>query len=155
MTRDKMVKVVFVTDGAAWHGMTAERLWALPVGISLYQPENSPLYATAVSYEDVVVARPGSTGDLQFESVHSRGGHSTYQFILEEGVTKADMAPYWKPIERLGCTSESSLEPEDVFAVDVPPNTDVYAVYSLLEAGEQAGIWKFGEGHCGHSLRKD
>jgi hypothetical protein len=146
-------KVIFDTDGNAWHGTTAERLWATPVGIRLYRLENSPLYAYGVSYQDVVVARKDADTLLRFVSVQSRGGHSTYRVVLKAASTKADFERHWKPLEQLGCTYESSADPENVFAIDVPPSTDVYVVYPLLEDGERDGVWEFEEGHCGHPLR--
>jgi hypothetical protein len=146
------VKIIFDTDGNAWHGMTAERLWATPVGISLYRLENSPLDAYGVSYQDVVVAREDADASLRFVSLQDRGGHSTYRVVLKGAAAKSDFETYWKPIERLGCTYESSRDPENVFAIDVPPSTDVYEVYPLLENGERDGVWEFEEGHCGHPL---
>jgi uncharacterized protein DUF4265 len=147
------VKIIFDTDGNAWHGMTAERLWATPVGISLYRLENLPLYAYGISYQDVVVAREDAGGSLRFVSVQNRGGHSTYRVVLKEAATRSDFEMYWKPIEQFGCTYESSRDPENIFAIDVPPSTDVYDVYPLLENGERDGVWEFEEGHCGHPLR--
>ena len=49
-------------------------------------------------------------------------------------------------------TRSGSYEEGDALAVDVPPKADIYEVYSLLEAGEQNGVWEFDEGHCGHPL---
>lgn len=154
MASSKMVKVLFDTDRKAWHRMTAERLWATPVGISLYRLENSPLYAYGVSYWDIVVARQDAEGDLHFSAVHERGGHSTYRVVLEGSASKADFERYWMRMERLGCTYESSRDPENAFSIDVPPKSDVHAVYALLEKGEREGVWEFEEGHCGHPLRK-
>jgi hypothetical protein len=148
-----MVKVVIATDGNSWHGMTAERLWATPVGISLYRLENSPLYAHGVSYQDIVVAREDENKVLTFDRVQSRGGHSTYRALLNDTKTKADFERYWEPIAKLGCTYESSRDPETVFSIDVPPTTDVYDVYPLLDKGEHDGIWEFEEGDCAHPLR--
>jgi hypothetical protein len=154
MANEQFVSVIFDTDGPAWHQQTAERLWAIPVGISLYRLENSPLYAYGVSYKDVVVARPRADGGLAFQDVQSRGGHSTYRVVVKASISRVDFERCWKPLEELGCTYESSRDPENIFAIDVPPSTDVYAVYALLEQGEDQGIWEFEEGHCGHPLRK-
>jgi hypothetical protein len=95
------LKIAFETDGNAWHGMTAEHLWATPVGISLYRLENSPLYAYGISYQDVVVARENAGASLRFVSVQDSGGHSTYRVVLKGAATKSDFETYWKPIERL------------------------------------------------------
>lgn len=85
----------------------------------------------------------GATGRWQFSS-----GKFT---ALEPSSAKGDFEKYWSPLEKLlGCTYESSKDPETVFAVDVPPEVDVHAAYGLLEDGERANVWEFGEGHCGH-----
>ena len=39
-----------------------------------------------------------------------------------------------------------------LLAVDIPPNVDIHKAYELLDYGEQAGIWGFEEGHCGHPI---
>ena len=151
---ENMVKIVIETDEGAWHGKTAERLWASRVRDNLYQLENSPLYVYGLSYKDVVVARAFDKNQVLFESVAERGGHSTYRVVLEKLDTKAEFQTYWSPIEKIGCTYESSRDPENVFAIDVPPNVDADMVYSLLEEGENAGVWEFEEGYCGHPLIK-
>jgi hypothetical protein len=148
-----MVRVMFETNGNDWHGTTAERLWATPVGISLYRLENSPFCAYDVSYQDVVVAREDRDGTLRFERVESRGGHSTYRILLKSSSKKCNFETYWRPIELMGCSYESSTDPETVFSVDVPARADIYEVYSLLEHGERDGVWTFEEAHCGHPLR--
>jgi hypothetical protein len=74
--------------------------------------------------------------------------------VLEPGKSKDEFQAYWDPIEALGCSYESSMNPEVEFAVDVPPEVDVHAVFSLLQRGEQEGIWEFGEGHCEHLVPK-
>ena len=148
-----MVKVMIDTNGSDWHGTTAEHLWATPVGISLYRLENSPFCAYNVSYQDVVVAREDGDGILRFERVENRGGHSTYRILLKPSSKKSDFETYWRPIEQLGCSYESSSDPETRFSVDVPAPADIYKVYSLLENGERDEVWTFEEAHCGHPLR--
>lgn len=55
---------------------------------------------------------------------------------------------YWLPLENAGCTYERATG--RLLAIDVPPLTEIHLAYGLLEAGEQAGVWSFQEGHCGH-----
>ncbi len=57
----------------------------------------------------------------------------------------------WRRLQELGCTYERANR--RLIAIDVPPRTDVYAVYRVLEEGEKAKYWEFEEGHCGHPLR--
>ena len=111
---------------------------------------NCPFYAFGVSAEDVVLAE-SEDGQLYFQRVVLRGGHSTYRlWLAKKDVTAPSFVNAWTPLQALGC----SWEQGPVLAVDVPPSADIHRVYSLLEAGETAGIWDFEEGHCGHPLRR-
>jgi hypothetical protein len=154
VTRDRdeaqhaLVKVKFVLDPEEWHGSATETLWAAPVGQNQYRLENSPFYAFGVSYQDVVAAQR-TDNELEFVSVVSRGGHSTYR-ILVQSKSRAEFEKLWKPIQETGCTYEGGSPP--LLSIDVPSNADIHLVYRLLEAGEAAGAWSFEEGHCGHSV---
>jgi len=33
----------------------------------------------------------------------------------------------------------------------VPSTTNIYEAYAALQAGEDADVWTFEEGHCGHA----
>jgi hypothetical protein len=143
------VKIVVELESDAWHGFQTESLWAVPLGGDTYLVRNVPFYAKGLSHEDTVSAVPG-LGVPVVSAVVKRGGHSTYRFILEDGAAEAAWIPFWQPIEEAGCTYERAGT--TLFAVDVPPQTDIQRVYKLLEAGEKAGVWGFEEGHCGHQL---
>ena len=151
-TTSKMVKITALIDGNTWHGKTAERFWATPIGGSQYELENSPLYVRGISYKDVVEGEYRD-GELVAVGVARRGGHSNYQILLNQDSKRSDFERLWARLAALGCTYESSKDPENVFAVDVPPQSDVYAVYAVLEDGEREGVWSFGEGFCGHPLQ--
>jgi hypothetical protein len=144
-----LVKVVFKLDASEWHQSATETLWAESVGGNCYRLKNVPFFAFEVSNQDVVFAEERER-ELHFKSVSSRGGHSTYRLRLLEKRTSERFAESWAPLQNLGC----SYEEGEVLAVDVPPTADIYAVYSLLEAGENAKVWEFEEGHCGHPLRQ-
>jgi len=65
---------------------------------------------------------------------------------------------YWERLGNLGCSYESkshrtSLGDRILYSIDVPAQSDVRAVYSILEEGERNGIWMFQEGHVGHKLK--
>lgn len=140
-------KMIFHLEAEAWHGSATESVWVDDVGQGRYVLENSPFYAFGVSYQDVVSAKEAN-GELIFDKVLSRGGHSTYRLIVPE--SREEFDHYWEPLQRLGCTYEEGLN--RLLSVDVPPLADIYAAYNALEAGEQAGAWSFEEGHCGHVL---
>jgi hypothetical protein len=143
----RLLKMNVPTESADWHGMTAENLWVAELEHGKYRIENNPLYAYGLSYHDVVSGEPDQDGRLLFREVVIQGGHSNYRVLLRSGKTVEDFIKYWSPLGRLGCSYESSKDPEDVFAIDVPPQTDVNEVYKVLELGDQAGVWLFDEGN--------
>lgn len=145
-----VVKVFATLPPADWHNWRSESLWAAPLGNSLFQLRNVPFYLMGISYDDVVQAKDKDK-DLWISGVHSRGGHSTYRFITLDGVLEEQWRPYWQPMADIECTYERATD--RLFSVDIPPNVDIYNAYSLLDAGEKAGIWGFQEAHCGHPLR--
>jgi hypothetical protein len=53
-------------------------------------------------------------------------------------------------LQALGCSYEEG--PNGLLAVDVPPEANIFEVYSALEAGESRDVWTFEEGHCGHAV---
>lgn len=149
LSDEPLVKVFINLQPADWHQYNTESVWAKPLGENLYQIRNVPFYAMELSHDDVVYA---SLADdvLIAQTVEGRGGHSTYRFIVMDGITDEQWAPYWHLLEEIGCTYERGGA--RLFAVDVPPRTDIYKVYELLDAGEKAGVWGFQEAHCGHQL---
>jgi len=148
-----LVKVVFDLESESWHGFQTESVWAEQISDDRCRIRNTPFYAKGISFEDIVFVK-NARGKLVFCSVSIYGGHSTYRVLLTEEVPKGVFLKYWSPLEELGCTYESSENPYQILAVDVPPHADIYRVYSLLEEGEKDGIWGFDEGHCGHLLNQ-
>ena len=144
----RLERIVFRLDPGSWHGNATERLWAEPLGNDRFRIRNTPFYVFGVSNDDVVLA-----ADVERQTVFSRvvlrSGHSTYRLRLEaHDLSASSFVQGWTPLQELGC----SYEEGPVLAVDVPPAADIYAVYELLQAGEDAGVWEFEEGHCGHPL---
>lgn len=147
-----MVKLHFHLDPESWHGASVESLWAKRIssdtGASVFELDNSPFYAFGVSFLDVVRAEE-EDGRLFFVSVASSAGHSTYRLRVPWPSSKFEAA--WARLTSFGCTYEGhSHGKTHLFAVDVPPDADIHAVYRLFEEGEAEGIWEFEEGHCGH-----
>jgi len=150
-----LVKVVIQLepDEDAWHSYGAESMWAEDLGQGRYRLRNIPFAAYGFSNEDVVRAE-SAEDRLKVTGVAIRGGHSTYRAILGSGIDpkNSKFEQYWEPLQRLGCSYESS---EDrILAIDVPPKADIYEVYHLLERGEKEGVWDFEEAHCGHPLSR-
>lgn len=148
----RLVKISFpLPEEDRAHGVEAENLWAEPLPEGRYRIENTPFYAYGVSFQDIVVAEDHN-GKLVYRGVEFRAGHSSYRILLQnpDGYEDQSFKVAWAPLAALGCTYE--VAKSRWLAIDVPALTDVFAVYALLEEGEQSGIWTFEEGHCGHSL---
>lgn len=149
--RDGLTKIAIRLEASASHNHAVENLWAEKVGDGRYRVLNTPFYSYGVSAEDIVFAEPDELGILWFRGTSIRGGHSTYRLLLSDPPSEHMFRTYWNPLAELGCSYEGAGP--RLFAVDVPPRADIYAAYGLLQAGEDAGIWEFEEGHCGHPLR--
>ncbi|MCW5964073.1 MAG: DUF4265 domain-containing protein [Bryobacterales bacterium] len=148
---EQLVKVFVRLEPADWHNYETESVWANPLSKGLYRVRNVPFYAMGISNDDVL--RAELEGDALFcREVAQRGGHSTYRFFLMAGIGDEQWKPYWQPLETLGCSYERGTA--RLFAVDVPPDVDIYKAYALLDQGEKAGVWSFQEAHCGHPLRQ-
>ena len=132
-------------------GVGAENLWAAALGDGRYRIDNIPFYVYGISLDDVVHAEEIG-GRLVFREVVSRSGHSTYRILVKDsaGFNGTDFTSLWPALEELGCSRE--VASRRWIAIDVPPTTDVFSVYSILEAGEEQGVWTFEEGHCGHRV---
>jgi hypothetical protein len=129
-------------------GRFVERLHAIPLGGGVYVLDNSPFYAYDISYKDVFRA-VSEDGSLVFSEVVSRGGHSTYRIKLPVGCDHEYFSRHWSELDRLGCTFEgSSGNAQRLYAIDVPPDVNVFEVYRLLEERERDNVWTFEEGHC-------
>jgi len=103
-----------------------------------------------VSMGDVVRASHRK-GQLEFSRVEKRGGHSTYRLMVSPEAIGPTFESRWDRLSEIGCGLERASA--RFVAVDVPPRTDIYAAYDLIEDGQLAGVWLFEEGHCGHSVR--
>lgn len=146
----KLVKVSLPLDPSEWHGNASETVWAAPITSASYRIDNTPFYFFGLSYGDIVLAAPDVSGQLIYQAVCAHSGHSTYRLMLNKAHPER-FERAWKALEALGCRGERG--PGRIFAVDIPAQVDVYAVYSLFEAGECARIWDFEEGHCGHPIQ--
>jgi hypothetical protein len=151
MNNSNFQKMIFAIKPGMWHGSATESVWVSPLGSSLYKLENSPFFVFDVSFQDVLIGK--YDGDsLIFDSVSSRGGHSTYRIIKIKKDIESFLA-YWSPLQKIGCTFEEGLN--DLLSVDVPPETDIQVAYSKLEQAERKGVWSFEEAHCGHMQKSE
>ena len=157
----KLQKIRIHISPGRWHGRPSETLWAEPAEetapSTTFRLRNTPFFAEGVSFLDMVSAKPDRGGDgLEFVGVIERSGHSTYLILAP--VDSTSFEENWKVLEDLGCSYESTTFPtkggkEVLYAVDVPPEADVDAVYESLSDGERNGVWTFQESHVGHELK--
>jgi hypothetical protein len=147
---DRLVKILVPLGDKSWHGHSGEILWAQPLSDGFYSLRSIPFYALGISFADEVeVALVDSR--LTFSRVVRRGGHSTYRVIVHDGDdSNSRFADAWAPLEDHGCEYERATN--TLVAIDVPPSAEIQTIYRLLKAGEEAGVWDFEEGHCGHAI---
>jgi len=126
---------------------SVENMHAEPLPDGTFRLDNSAFHFYGISWGDrfeVVL----EDGQLFFSKVSGRGGHSTYRVKLPAGKPHSAFLDSWEPLKALGCSYEASgLGPRRLYAIDVPPDADLKAVYRLLEQGEEAGKWEFEEAH--------
>lgn len=144
-----MERMTIFTNSDDWHGMTSERIWVKKIDKNKFRIENNLLYAYGISFGDIVSGKRNE-GTLEFQEVVERGGHSNYRVLLRNGVSPEEFRRRFSELEMLGCRYESSRDPEDVFAIDVPPDVDVKTVYDALEKGGSEGLWHLDEGNFEH-----
>lgn len=144
-------KIVILLPRADWHNHGRESLWAEPIGEDLFRIKNVPFYAEGYAYDDIVHA-PRVKDELIVDHIVQRSGHSTYLLFLNEDPVGNSWVHCWEPLQELGCSYERATN--RLFAVDVPPATDIYQAYKLFEIGKDSGIWDFQENYCGHSVKR-
>lgn len=139
------VRVIFELNGEA--GVSAETMHAVSSPDGLFMLDNSPFYAYGISFGDIFEAQQ-KEGALYFQEVIRRGGHSTYRVKLQVGAAHEDFMRAWDELQRLGCSFEGTGgNSRRLYAIDVPPEADVVAVYNYLQQQEDKGIWEFEEAH--------
>ncbi|MEP1383249.1 DUF4265 domain-containing protein [Alteromonas sp. CI.11.F.A3] len=145
---ENLVKVSITLTSDNIQNACTETMWAKPLGNGHYRLQNSPFAAYGFSYLDVVKAIGNGIPDVV--EIVENSGHSTYRVLLKAGVLESDrFRQYWQKLENIGCTYEGSQS--KLLSIDVPPSTDIFKAYSILESGESAGVWEFEEAKCAHS----
>lgn len=147
---ENLAKVTFELEASDWHDHATETMWAARLADNVYSLRNVPLYISGVSYGDAVVTQR-KRGENLFRRVYERGGHSTYRIFLVGEHSAEQFEQAWEPLQKMGCSYERATD--YLVAVDVPPATDIYEAYHVLERGENSGVWDFEEAHCGHPLK--
>src|SRR5205823_3345161 len=113
-----------------------EWMWAEPAAPGLYRLANTPFYAYGVSLGDVVRVAMRE-GLPTVEAIAERGGRSTYRLIKSSALADEVWEEEWSEFKALGCSSEG--DGDGLVAIDVPAETNIVAVFRLLEEGEAMG----------------
>jgi hypothetical protein len=125
-------------------GIEAEWMWTKTKD-GLYELDNSPFHAYGVSYKDLVSARLAEDGSLEFEQVVKKCGHRTVRIRFPRTKDHSDFEAIWSPLSALGCTFEGSQIDRPVYAIDLPPGTDLAAVVGYLARLEGTGLLQYEE----------
>lgn len=129
--------------------MDAEWLWAEPVSMGVYSLRNIPLYAYGLAMNDHVRAIERE-GALEFVEVVKRNGHSNYRIISKADIKNGPSTAIIQKLVLMGCDWEQG---NSIHAcIDVPPTSNIQAVYKILEEAEKDGVLSFEEGFCGHPV---
>jgi hypothetical protein len=139
-----------IPEDSGWD-LTAEWVWAEPISENVFAIKNIPAYAYGYATDDNV-RTAYKEGAHEVVEVVSRGGHSNYRLISKETIKNGRSEELLNRLAELGCDWE--LANRIHASIDVPPTTDVYAVYGLLEEAAESGFLSFEEGFCGHPLKQ-
>jgi Domain of unknown function (DUF4265) len=126
--------------------VAVENLWAEELGDSLFRVDNIPFFVFGISLNDVVLTESIS-GLKTVVKVVRRGGHSTYRVRMAKDKNIDDFVAVWQQFSSLSCTFEGTGEPDNIFSINVPPQTPVTEVYNMLEKHEEEGLWESEEAH--------
>jgi hypothetical protein len=160
---ENYMKVRFLLNPEDWHGSSAELLWAETIRLgtkNVLRLMNSPFYARGISYLDVVdvILAPDKLG-LDYAGTLEKSGHSTIWLLVPDDLP-AGFKDYWQSLKRLGCTYEWSSEDtvdgkQKLYSVDVPAETDIDAVLSIVEEAQDKNVWIFQIGDLAHKHGED
>ena len=160
---ENYIKLRFHLDPADWHGSSAELLWTEPLWggtMKVFRLMNSPFYARGVSYLDIVRALPAPDGyGIDYAGTVEKSGHSTIWLMVPPGPPPS-FNSCWASLLQLHCNYEGEfLDTKDgrktLYAVDVPPETDIDAVLSIVEEGQARNAWIFQIGDLAHKRGDD
>jgi hypothetical protein len=132
-------------DPAEWHNYRVENLWVDLLDDGTCEIRNVPFYAYGLSLGDRVKV-DFRDGELWYVERVASAGHSTFRIIVPKVFDKDAETAFafrWAALQALGCTYESTGAPRNLFAVDVPPRTDMSRVTALLDAGVSDRTWDY------------
>jgi hypothetical protein len=151
------IQVDVQLDPDSWHGTNTEGIWTRLVkplaDRAIVEVDNIPFFAKSLSLGDKICIRFHHCR-VTIDGVVERGGHSTYRVFFEkQSIAVSKMLDI---IKAMGCDWErTKFRGGELYALDIPPEVDIYNVYQILEAGQREGSWLFEEGYVGDPLRDD
>jgi hypothetical protein len=151
------IQVRLKLDHDSWHGVESEGVWTKLVkplaDKAIVEVDNIPFFTKSLSLRDKISVVFGDNEPM-LESIVERAGHSTYRvFIQNKNIEALRMLD---AVKVLGCDWEkTNFRGGELYALDIPPEVDIYEVYNILEKGQTEGSWLFEEGYVGHPLRGD
>jgi hypothetical protein len=124
-------------------GSFVETSWAKPIRDDLYSIENSPFFAYAVSFEDVVEARTGADDVLEYVRCVKKSGNKTVRIIFQQYTSDDPRAQaILRGLRELRCSYEG-MQPR-MISVNVPPDVALANVTDYLN--EQRGMaWEYAD----------
>lgn len=131
MPHGRQVKVVFRVINEDY-SVDIETLWATPVGPDQYQLDNSPFYAYAVSWQDIVYAPlDREDGRPSFKEVVKKSGHRTIRIIFDQPIQDGNEPDaHLHRLGELGCIYEG--DNRKLISVDIPPAIELETIRRYL-----------------------
>jgi hypothetical protein len=133
------VKVVFPFD------LGAETMWADRLEGGKYRLDNIPSFAYGVSLGDIFEAK-AVEGDPRpyFDRVLSRSGNRTFRITLAENLPESAVTSVEEAQAALkGVSDGQDRHGPEYFVYNVPPGPETSKIESLLDAGEDEGLWSW------------
>ena len=153
------VKVHFeLTQDSTRHSpATSEALWAVRLGPAQFRLDNIPYFVCGVSCFDIIEAQEETTGHFKYLRLVEPSGHSTLRVTLydkggDHRSMKERVHELRNQLHALGCSSEIS-HIAGLISVDVPPDTVLSDVRSVLDGGMTRGEWDYEEATLRDSVR--
>ena len=138
-----MEKILVILDTllAQSAGISAERLFAKPVGEATYLIDSIPFFASGINLGDTVSARRLPHEELPiFSDVIARSGHATCRVRVAESDPEAakDAEALLELLRTEGCSMEKGF---GIVAIDVPPMEHTKTLLSIVENAASEGVW--------------
>lgn len=134
-----VIKVRFPDPG----GQNTETLWATMIEPNRFRLDNSPFFAYEVSWQDIVEARVGTDGVLEYVRCVKKSGNRTLRVIFQDyRSTEPKAEEILAGLRDLGCTYEAM--PPRLISLNVPRKLNLGNVTDFLK--RQFGLqWEYAD----------